>query len=50
MGNSKEHKFVLVFRIEYKEEGGEVVEEQLVSTPFKVVANANKLKTPKGTF
>ena len=48
MGISGDYKYVLVFRIEYITEYGEIMEETLLSSPFQVVANANKMKPLQG--
>jgi len=45
MATSGAKKFVLVFRVEYKTESGETMEEFLVSSPFEVVANVSKMKS-----
>ena len=47
MGISGANKYVLVFRVEYKIETGEIMEETLVSKPFQVVANANSMHKMK---
>eukprot|EP00027_Filamoeba_sp_ATCC50430_P014357 CAMPEP_0168568300 /NCGR_PEP_ID=MMETSP0413-20121227/15500_1 /TAXON_ID=136452 /ORGANISM="Filamoeba nolandi, Strain NC-AS-23-1" /LENGTH=361 /DNA_ID=CAMNT_0008600619 /DNA_START=174 /DNA_END=1256 /DNA_ORIENTATION=- len=45
LASSGETKFVLVFRVEYKTQDGELTEEVLISSPFEVVANVSKMKS-----
>ena len=53
MGISGANRYVLVFRVEYQLETGEVLEETIVSNSFQVVANANsfhKMKPNQGNI